>query len=196
MVKGYHAIWSCYGFWLPNDARGSWSNEVWAKHLRPFGEATKTSIRRSLADAPHDARARREAKTHLLYPAVRFTGIQARAVGRGFGKILPVLGVKALACAIMPDHVHVVIDRHPHLLIEEIVAHLKRAATRQMTREDIHPLRDYHRNTGRVPQPWVEGGWFRYLNDDQAIADAVDYVRQNPTKIGLPIQTWSFVAAT
>jgi hypothetical protein len=65
-----------------------------------------------------------------------------------------------------------------------------------MTREDIHPLRDYHRNTGRVPQPWVEGGWFRYLNDDQAIADAVDYVRQNPTKIGLPIQTWSFVAAT
>jgi hypothetical protein len=54
MVKGYHAIWSCYGFWLPNDARGSWSNEVWAKHLRPFGEATKTNSRRSLADAPHD----------------------------------------------------------------------------------------------------------------------------------------------
>jgi REP element-mobilizing transposase RayT len=193
MVKGYHAIWSCYGFWLPNDPRGSWSNEVWAPHLRAFGEATKTDERRSLADKPHDARARREAKEHLLYPAVRFDGLQARAVARGFGAILPKIRVCAFACAIMPDHVHIVIDRNPEWLIEDIVAYLKRSATRQLNREGIHPLRDFHRNTGRVPPPWVEGGWFRYLNDDIAIESAIDYVRKNPIRIGLPPQRWRFV---
>jgi hypothetical protein len=29
MVIGYHIILGAYGFWLPNDPRGSWSNEVW-----------------------------------------------------------------------------------------------------------------------------------------------------------------------
>src|SRR4051812_14608983 len=42
MVKGYHAIFAGYGFWLPNEQRGSWSTEVWAPHLRQFGPATKT----------------------------------------------------------------------------------------------------------------------------------------------------------
>lgn len=78
-------------------------------------------------------------------------------------------------------------------LIEDIVAYLKRAATRQLHREGIHPLRDYRRNTGRVPPPWVEGGWFRYLNDDTAIEAAIDYARKNPTRIGLPVQRWPFV---
>ncbi|HEY2586233.1 MAG TPA: hypothetical protein VGI81_10765 [Tepidisphaeraceae bacterium] len=55
------------------------------------------------------------------------------------------------------------------------------------------PLRDYQRNTGRVPPPWVEGGWFRYLNDEPAIEGAIDYVRQNPTRIDLPLQHWSFI---
>ena len=28
MVAGYHLIWTVYGYWLPNDPRGSTSTEV------------------------------------------------------------------------------------------------------------------------------------------------------------------------
>jgi hypothetical protein len=45
MVIASHVVFACYGFWLPNEERGSWSTEVWAEHLRPFGEPTKTDAR-------------------------------------------------------------------------------------------------------------------------------------------------------
>ena len=57
-VLGYHAIFSAYGFWLPNDPRGSWSEFVGSYDLYRYGPATKTEERRSLAYDPHD-RARR-----------------------------------------------------------------------------------------------------------------------------------------
>lgn len=119
--------------------------------------------------------------------------MQARAVGRGFASILPVIGLKVHDCAVMPDHVHMVIERHRCLLIEEIIAFLKRAATRSLTREGIHPLQSCQRRSGRVPSPWVEDGWFRYLSDCEAVEDAIDYVERNPPKIGLPPQRWRFV---
>jgi hypothetical protein len=28
MVAGYHLIWTVYGYWLPNDPRGSTSREI------------------------------------------------------------------------------------------------------------------------------------------------------------------------
>src|SRR5436309_16089453 len=113
MVIAYHVIWSCRGFWLPNDPRGSWSTEVWAPHLRPFGPPTKTTARHSLANKSHDCSARRAAKAALKFPPVELTGLQARAVARGFASILPVLRLPVFACAIMPDHVHLVVGRHP-----------------------------------------------------------------------------------
>jgi hypothetical protein len=34
MIHGFHFILSAYGFWLPNDPRGSWSNTVRKFSLR------------------------------------------------------------------------------------------------------------------------------------------------------------------
>ncbi|HEY5314071.1 MAG TPA: hypothetical protein VIK18_16185 [Pirellulales bacterium] len=51
----YHIIFCAYGFWLPNDPRGSWSTFVGSKLLyRKFGPATKVTTRESLAHQPHD----------------------------------------------------------------------------------------------------------------------------------------------
>ena len=41
MVHGYHVIVCAYGFWLPNDPRGSWSDFVGKWELVRFGKATK-----------------------------------------------------------------------------------------------------------------------------------------------------------
>ena len=42
MVHGYHVIMGMYGFWLPNDPRGSWSAFVAAWELLRFGTTTRS----------------------------------------------------------------------------------------------------------------------------------------------------------
>src|SRR3954470_20750349 len=86
MVLASHIILGMYGFWLPNDQRGSWSDFVGAWELLRFGKATKTTQRRSLAYEPFDPALRRAAKATLKYPAVNFNGLQARAIARGFAR--------------------------------------------------------------------------------------------------------------
>lgn len=40
MIHGYHVIMPMYGFWLPNDPRGSWSEFVRKWELVRFGKST------------------------------------------------------------------------------------------------------------------------------------------------------------
>ena len=54
MILGLHFIFSAYGFWLPNDPRGSWSDTVRDLELLRFGPATKADTTRSVAARPHD----------------------------------------------------------------------------------------------------------------------------------------------
>src|SRR5438874_786586 len=124
MVLGYHATFAAYGFWLPNEERGSWSTEVWAPHLKRFGEATKTDVRHSVANRSYDRDRRRDMRDSLLYPPVRFNDAQRKAIAHGFADIVATLALHVLACAIMFDHVHVVALRH-EATIEDIVGYLK-----------------------------------------------------------------------
>ena len=107
-----HVIFSMYGFWLPNDPRGSWSDFVGSWELFRYGKATKVDTRRSVAGVPHDGRARRAAKRALKYPPATLTGRQARAVGRGFAQATREGRYAVHACSILPDHVHLVAGRH------------------------------------------------------------------------------------
>src|SRR6516164_2563135 len=124
MVLGYHVIFTAYGFWLPNDPRGSWSDFVGAWELFRFGPATKVETRRSVAHVPHDSTLRRAAKQALNHPPVQFNGVQTRAVARGFANSIQRGGVRVLACSILPEHVHMVIGRHT-CKVEQIVNLLK-----------------------------------------------------------------------
>src|SRR5262245_60652147 len=113
-IIAYHLIYSTYGFWLPNDPRGSGSSMVWARHLRRFGPPMKVDTRRSVAARPHDRSQRFAAKDSLLHPAIKFTGLQARSAAEGIGKIVPDFNLPVYAAAIMPDHVHLVFARDRH----------------------------------------------------------------------------------
>ena len=103
MVHGYHVVVGAYGFWLPNDPRGSWSEFVGKWQLVRFGRATKSLERKELSD--EEERMRQEAKKALKFPAVQFTGIQARAIGRGFSNAIHKSGFTIWACSILPEHV-------------------------------------------------------------------------------------------
>jgi REP element-mobilizing transposase RayT len=192
-VIAYHLILTFYGFWLPNDPRGSWSDFVRAWELRRFGSATKTHERRSLARDKHDIRKRLEAKQALARPPVQLDGVQARAVIRGFSRFVDRSGIKVFACAILPEHVHLVIGRH-HYSIEEIARHLKADATTELNRERVHPARDYPYRNGSLPSPWARGEWKCFIDNEDYTRNAVRYVNRNPTREGRKPQSWSFIA--
>jgi REP element-mobilizing transposase RayT len=192
IVRAYHAIITTYGFWLPNDPRGSWSDWIRCWELLRFGEATKVATRRSVAGRPHDVRKRLEAKRALRYPPVSFTGRQALAVGMGFRRAIEESGYVVYACSILPQHAHLVIARHEHRA-EQIVGHLKGRATQQLTIEGLHPLADCREADGSVPSPWARKNWPVFLSTDRRIQEAIAYVEKNPLKEGKPEQRWSFV---
>ena len=192
MVIGYHIIFGAYGFWLPNDPRGSWSDYVGSWDLFRYGPATKTTETRSLAYDKHDARLRLAAKESLKYPAVQFSGIQARAIGKGFGSYAAKSGLVVRACAILPDHVHLVIDRF-RLSAEQMVIQLKGDATEQLVAEGLHPFGHIRLPNGRPPKCWSRGQWAPFLETEADVWAAIEYVEGNPLKEGKPAQHWSFV---
>jgi REP element-mobilizing transposase RayT len=193
MVVAYHIIITNYGFWLPNDPRGSWSDYVrsWELFLAG-GPATKVATRQSLAAAPHDYRRREAAKAALVRAPVVYTGVQARAVGQGFADFVERSRVTVLACSIMPKHTHLVIDRPPYPA-EQAANLLKGAATAELGRQGLHPFAgDAYRN-GKLPTPWARKQWICFLNTADDVRRAIDYVERNPLKEGLKRQRWSFV---
>ena len=38
MIAGYHLVWTAYGWWLPNDPRGSSSEKVCCAKIAGLGE--------------------------------------------------------------------------------------------------------------------------------------------------------------
>jgi REP element-mobilizing transposase RayT len=129
----------------------------------------------------------------LKYAPVVFNGRQALAIIHGFASAIEDAGYVCYACAVMPDHVHLVLGRHVRP-VEKIVGHLKAEATRQMDREGVHPFAGVYRPNGTRPSPWVEGYWKVFLNEDD-VPRAIDYVEKNPLRAGLKPQKWSFVRA-
>ncbi len=193
-VLAYHLIITAYGFWLPNDPRGSWSEFVRAWELLRFGRATKTTEKRSVARKTHDRALRLEAKRSLARPPVLFDGRQALAIAQGFANYVRRSDCVLWACAIMPDHVHAVVARHRYS-IEQVSNLMKGAASASLTKAGIHPFRDSAYRDATVPTPWSRGEWSVYLYDDVGIRRAIDYVNQNPTREGFKAQHWKFVKA-
>ncbi|MFW5682381.1 MAG: transposase [Phycisphaeraceae bacterium] len=183
MVLAYHLILSCYGFWLPNDPRGSWSTRVTSHELAAFGKATKTDTRHSVAARPHDSRVREQAKSALRHPPVRFNGEQARCVARAFAEAVDESGYRFHAMAVMPDHAHLVVARHAKP-IETIARHLKAYATRRLSRENLRP---------KPRSPWAAKHWSVFLDTHEHVRRAIRYVEENPVRAGLRPQQWKCV---
>ncbi len=192
MVIAYHIIFSAYGFWLPNDPRGSWSDFVRSFELLKHGRATKTTDRKSLAHDEHDREARQRAKEDLHYEPVIFTGIQAREIARGFARAVRESNYLIHACSIMPDHVHAVIARHSNSA-ERIMAHLKTRATQQLLTSGHHPFQHLIPASDKRISCWTSRGWKVFLDQEDDVRLAIEYVENNPVKDGLRKQTWNFV---
>lgn len=185
MVLGYHIVIGMYGFWLPNDPRGSWSSFVGSCELARFGPATKTVVRRSVARAEHDQVTRELAKSALKSEPVSLDGIEARAVAAAMGAYALKSRWPIWAFAILPQHLHIVAGPCAGQ-VESRVNQLKGAATRELGSQGLGAHRG--RNFAR-------GFWKVFLNTPADVKRAVDYVQRNPLREGKPMQRWSFVQA-
>ena len=195
MVRWYHLVITAYGFWLPNDPRGSWSEFVGSWELYKFGgPATKVSGKRSYAHDPHDVELRRAAKQAMKYPAVRFDDDQRRVIAEGFAQAVDEARYFVHACCIGHDHAHLVTTRHQRR-IEQVARHLKSKATMALTAAGLHPLRAYRTRQDTIPTPWAEGCWSVFINDLEQLGAAIRYVKRHPMKEGLAPQRYPFVVA-
>ena len=191
MVIAHHVIFTAYGFWLPNDPRGSWSDFVRSWSLLRYGPATKTDERRSVARMPHNRQRRLEAKLALKYEPVLFTGLQAKSVSIGFRHAIEESKYRVMACSILPAHVHMVLERHDHSA-ELMIGHLKTRATQQLIADGWHPFAEMRGEDGRLPSVWTRRAWKVFLFSAEDVDRAIRYVRENPVKEGKKTQDWSF----
>ena len=177
MVIAYHSVFTTYGTWLPNDPRGSYSKQVYRaelRHLAPpqYGRQSPQPDRGTLS------RFWTAARPNMKYPPYFMTKAAHRVIARAFGETVRRLSLRIAGCAIMTDHVHLVVPRSKYR-IEYAVGQLKGTATNAL---------------GLDRTPWSRGsGRNVFLNDWEAVQAAVQYVEANPTAAGLPPQRWDFV---
>jgi REP element-mobilizing transposase RayT len=184
MVAGFHIICTNYGFWLPNDERGSGSDFVRAPALKKFGPTNPVTTRRSVANKPFDFRVREMARASLRYPPVTWNGRQALCIALAFKEKITRYGGLIFACSILPDHFHVITAPHRYD-IRRLAARLKGEATKRLRSENLYP--------GEVPSPWGRLPWVIYLWTQRDVIRCIRYVEDNPVKAGLKRQRWSFV---
>jgi len=192
MILAAHVIMSAYGFWLPNDQRGSWSDFIRAWELLKYGEATKTDERRSVAGRSHNSALRAAAKKELMYEPVIFSGKQAAAIAYGFADVVARTTCIIYACAIMPDHVHLVIGRHRYD-IQQVANLLKGSATTSLRKYGLDPFSGVPKGRVERPSPWAHGLWKVWLDSREDVYRSIDYTNDNPTKDGPKKQNWKFV---
>ena len=182
MVAGFHLVWTAYGWWLPNDPRGSSSHEIRVEQIADLGELHHGRKRVQ----PPSAELRRfyeQARDALKHPLLTFSDDDIALIGRAFGRVIAERRYTCYACAIMPDHVHVLIRKHrdhAEAMIENLQAASREELIRLGRRAPTHPV-------------WGGPGWKVFLYIQADIVRIIDYIRNNPVKAGRPPQRWDFV---
>lgn len=182
MVAGYHLIWTAYGWWLPNDPRGSSSHEIRVERIAELGELHHG--RKS--QQPSSATLREfygEAEKTLKHPLLKFTDDDVRVVAQNFEETVQTHKYTCYACAIMPDHVHMLIRKHrdqSETIMERLQDGSRVALIDSGSRPSGHPV-------------WGGPGWKVFLSSREDIRRIIKYIELNPVKARRPAQEWGFV---
>lgn len=182
MIAGYHLIWTAYGWWLPNDPRGSSSHEIRSAHVAELGELHFG--RKRIQPAGRIIREFYEAVEDKIKHELRtLDDREIAAIADAFDEVIRRQSYTCYACAIMPDHVHLLIRKHrdaAETMIDELQQASRYAVQDLKKRAIDHPV-------------WGGPGWKVFLETADDIRRVVRYVEANPIKSGRPLQQWKFV---
>src|SRR5580704_14273124 len=101
MIAAYHLVWTVYGYWLPNDPRGSMSHEIRNPVVAElgdihYGRKKIQPIGRVLREF-HDA-----AQSVLLHEFLDFSADEIQVIAASFAEVIRERSYTSYACAIMP----------------------------------------------------------------------------------------------
>jgi len=182
VVIAYHLIWTLYGWWLPNDPRGSTSRFIHSDVIFELGNLHYG--RKRVQPSSCEIREFYEvAKTRLKFPLLTFAPPDLRIVAGAFADSISRHRYTCYAFAIMPDHVHILIRKHRHIA-EEMIENLQNESHDRLIAEGI-------RTTDHAV--WGGPGWKVYLDTPEDIWRTIHYIEDNPIKLRLPRQQWSFI---
>jgi REP element-mobilizing transposase RayT len=182
MVVGYHLNWTAYGWWLPNDPRGSSSHEIRVARIAELGSCS--------TDSKLFSPVRRNCGCSTTMPVwlsntscSPFSAEAVALIAEAFAATIEERNYTCYACAIMQDHVHVLIRRHRDQA-EVMLAHLQAGSRERLIQSAARPANH---------PVWGGPGWKRFLNTRADIERVIAYIRNNPVVAVLPEQTWWFV---
>jgi REP element-mobilizing transposase RayT len=181
MIAGYHLIWTVYGWWLPNDPRGSTSREIRAASIASLGELHYG--RRRVQPAGRVISEFRDAARGVLkHPLLALSPPDIEVVGHAFAEVIRDRGYTCYGCAILPDHVHLLIRKHRDQA-ETMIAQLQDASRTAVRRCGSH---------GADHPVWGGHGWKVFLETRDDMQRTVAYIRRN--LVGKQAgQSWPFV---
>jgi REP element-mobilizing transposase RayT len=182
MVIAHHLIWTAYGWWLPNDPRGSMSHTIRRDVLHDLGDLHYD--RKRVQPAGWVVRGFYERAAVLLkHELLTIGAVEVQGIAAAMGDVIRRCRYTCYGCAIMADHVHAIIRKHRDLA-EDMIAHFQEASAAALRAAGLRP----------VDHPvWGGPGWKVFLDDPDDVWRTIPYVEQNPAKMGQPVQCWAFV---
>jgi REP element-mobilizing transposase RayT len=183
IVIAHHLIWTAYGWWLPNDPRGSGSRIIRNDILNDLGALHYG--RKRVQPAGYEVRRFYQRATAILkHPLLTFDARARDEISMAFGQVIHEQQFTCYACAIMLDHIHILIRKHKYHA-EEIMDWFKEAGRNRL-------IATGHR-TENHPTWAAGGGWKVFLDHPDDVRRTIDYINRNPDLAGLPPQHWPFV---
>ncbi len=182
IVIAHHLVWTVYGRWLPNDPRGSNSEYVASEVIAELGVLHHG--RKKVQPAGWVIRDfYQRAREVLVYPLLTFDEAARIEIGASFANVIDAERYTCYACALMPDHVHLLIRKHKHTA-EEMIENFQRASRAHLAeaqyRTTDHPV-------------WGGPGWKVFLDHPDELRRTITYIEKNPLPLRLPKRVWPFV---
>ena len=178
----YHLIWTMYGWWLPNDPRGSMSDHIESALISELGDIHYG--RKRIQPCSRDVRELYDdAKSKLQHELLNLKPSQFHLAAKSFGEVIRREGYTCYAWAVMPDHIHALIRKH-------------RDHAEVMIEKFQDASRGYFRGIGLRPDDhpvWGGPGWKVFLDTPDDIHRVIKYINDNPKKMRLKDQHWDFV---
>ncbi|MBT3202145.1 MAG: hypothetical protein HN350_19755 [Phycisphaerales bacterium] len=182
IVIAHHLILTAYGWWLPNDPRGSGSRIVGINTIAELGELHQGRQRIQ----PPSGTIREfytRAENVLSFELVEFNAAAIQEIAVGFGEAISECQYTCYGCAIMPDHVHLIIRKHKDKA-EQMIVNLQESCRLRLSavglRSSGHPV-------------WARSGWKVFLDHPDDVRRTIRYVNNNPRQRKMPEQKWEFV---
>lgn len=124
-----------------------------------------------------------QAQAVLKHELLIFSDADRALLAESFAEVIRNRNDTCYACAILPDHVHLLIRKHKDS-----------AETMLKTLQEASRARFRFRDSRPATHPvWGGPGWKVFVSTVEQLWNTIRYIDNNPIKIRLPEQSWDFV---